>query len=66
MPISNHIKFELEFSGWQGAKIDDGGALIRPADAKEIAHAIAADMEHRFNEANKFGTLKVKVKQLTP
>ncbi len=60
--MSQSIKFELEFSGWQRAKIDSDGDVIRPADAKEIAHAIAADMEHRFNEAGKFGTLKVKVK----
>ena len=60
----NAIKFELEFTGWQSARLDSDGELVRPADAKEIAHAIAADMEHRFNEAGKFGTLKVKVKQL--
>jgi hypothetical protein len=62
--MSKPIKFELEFSGWQRARIDSDGAVIRPADAKQIAHAIAADMEHRFNDAGKFGTLKVKVKQL--
>jgi hypothetical protein len=64
--MSTPIRFELEFSGWQRARINDEGEVIRPADAREIAHAIGADMEHRFNEANKFGTLKVKVKQLAP
>lgn len=62
--MSKPITFQIEFSGWQCARIDDEGAVIRPADAKQIAHAIAADLEHRFNDANKFGTLKVKVKQL--
>jgi hypothetical protein len=63
--MSQPIIFQIEFSGWQRAKIDSEGAVIRPADAKEIAHAIAADLEHRFNDANKFGTLKVKVRQVT-
>jgi hypothetical protein len=62
--MSKPIIFQIEFSGWQSARIDSEGAVIRPADAKQIAHAIAADMEHRFNDANKFGSLKVKVKQL--
>ena len=64
--MSKPIIFQLEFSGWQSARLDSDGALVRPADAKEIAHAIAADLEYRFNDAKlaKFGTLKVKVRQL--
>jgi hypothetical protein len=65
--MSKPIIFQLEFSGWQAARLDDDGALIRPADAKEITRAIAADLEYRFNDAKlaKFGSLKVKVTQIT-
>ena len=58
------IRFELEFSGWQGAKIDEDGALMRPARADEIAQAVADDLNHRFAEMHGRGKLKVKVRRL--
>ncbi len=53
----------LEFSGWQGARLDDDGAMLRPPTAHEMAQAIAADIEQRA-QAGGLGKFKVTVKPI--
>jgi hypothetical protein len=57
------IKFELEFSGLQTVKIDADGEMLRPPTAPEIARALAAEIESKFQNAGQKG-LKINVKQI--
>jgi hypothetical protein len=65
--MSKPIKFELEFSGWQNVRLGDGGELLRPPTADEMAAALrehwqflADDCESRHN-----GRMKVKLKRIS-
>ncbi len=63
LPMKKPIKIMLEFSGWQGARLDDDGAMLRPPTAHEMAQAIAADIEQRA-QAGGLGKFKVTVKPI--
>ena len=61
--MAKPIKILLEISGYQTARIDDDGAMLRPVTAAEIVKAIADDLEHKARNGG-MGKFKVTVKPL--
>ena len=61
--MSKAIRFELAISGWQTSHIDADGAMIRPANADEIAKAIADDLQSKA-QAGGLKKFRVTVKKL--
>ena len=60
--MAKPVKILLEFTGWQGARLDDG-AMLRPPTAKEVAQAIAEDIRHKAEQGG-LGKFRVTVKPL--
>ena len=61
--MAKPIIFQLEFSGFQHARIDGDGDVRRPATADEIVAAIVTDFTFKVAEAHGC-KLKVKVKRI--
>ena len=59
------IKFELEFSGYQHLRIDDG-EISRPAAADEVARAIAQFLQSKCDECKmaNAGKMRFTVKRI--
>jgi len=57
--MSKPIKFELEFSGYQHLRIEDG-ELSRPAAAHEVAHAIQQFLQSKCDECKSANAGKMR------
>ena len=64
--MAKPIRIELEFTGWQAARImhDEAETVMRPPTAHEMAKIIAGDIARKFEESHATGNLKIKVKPL--
>lgn len=59
--MTKPLKFQIEFTGYQHARIDADGDVLRPADAEAIARAIAEDIRFKLATLTPRSKFKVKI-----
>lgn len=62
--MAKPIIFQLEISGYQRARIDDDGAVVRPLNAEEIAQIFSEELNRHARILSDNGKLKVTFKRV--